>query len=650
MRMSFSWLFTSLFLLMCVTAQSQIQLHIANNYFRQHRYPSAIRFYGEAIKRKPTLEATQKLADSYRFIKDYNRAEFWFSKAIAFPGSPSSNWLQYGLMLKMNEKYLLAKEIFTKYSAIPGVDITYANQLKNSCDSAIAWIQEPTYLKVVNQSEFNSVYSDYQVVKFGDSTYFFTSNRPTAQSRLGAMAKDQELPFYRLVNSSISTEGKIQSVTTNNWFPEFRQHIANPSFSRNQDTVFFTVSTFAKRNKEKLNRLSIYYSVKVNNTWTTPKSFPFNNDAYSVSHPHITPAGTELYFVSDVPGGFGGSDIYCSKLEGGIWSTPVNLGGIVNTASDEFLPTTHNDKLFFSSMGHIGLGGLDIFYATRNDAGWSNVTNVKPPFNSPQDDFGISFDPKNNKGFISSNRTGGLGYDDIYSFEYEETVPSEDFIEVWVTYNDNANLGEPLISLNSEPENEEVVPVQLAGKKLYPVTGTKNYSLKIEQDGYLSTIIDSVNIKQLKPSETLSVGAVTTKFARLFPISANLTKVRMDYPYSIENIYYDYNKASLRPESHRSLDSLMKLLLANPEMMIQIGSYCDSRGNDAYNLELSRKRAQSAVDYLISRGIAAERLRSRGFGETRLVNRCTNNVECTEEEHQQNRRTDFQIVKTGNLR
>lgn len=647
MKFSTRWTLTCLALIFCFSAQSQVQLFIANNYFKQHRFPSAIHFYSEAIKRKPTLEATQKLADCYRFIKDYNRAEFWYEKAVGFSNSPANNLLHYGQMLKINQKYDLAKTVFEKYAATSGVDINYARSLVNSCDSAKIWVDEPEVIKLHNYTEVNSVYSDYGMVKYGDSTYLFTSNRPTVQRKLGVLSKDQELPFYKIVSANVGSNDLVKDIARLDWFKDFDQHLATPSFSKNQDTLFFTAGTFKKKNREKINRLGIFYSVKTANGWSKPKEFPFNNDNYSIAHPCLSEDGTELFFVSDVSGGYGGFDLYSSTLSNGIWSAPANLGGDVNSSQDEFLPTLYNDRLFFSSDGHIGMGGLDIFMATFEGDEWKNTTNLKTPFNSSYDDFGIGFDLNGNFGFLSSNRTGGLGYDDVYRFDYDADLPTENFLEIVVSYEGGASLGEPQTTVEDLATKTNTDPLQIVGRTLYPVTGDDAYQVKVEQDGYLTTIIDTVQVRRLKPNEALTMGTLSPKIMNIFRINAGMSKIKADHSYSLANIYYDYNRASLRQEAKKELDLLAKLLKQNPDLKVQIGSYCDSRGKDAYNLDLSQKRAESVVAYLVSKGIKESRLSSRGFGETRLVNDCDDDTPCTEEQHQQNRRTDFQIVKHG---
>jgi len=651
MKISTRWIFTCLALFLGITAKTQVQLHIANNYFKQHRFPSAIHFYTEAIKRKPTLEATQKLADCYRFTKDYNRAEFWYEKASGFMNSSASNLLNYGQMLKINEKYTQAKTVFEKYVTLPGVDISYAKSLISSCDSARAWLSEPEVIQIHNYSDINSVYSDYQPVKFGDSTYLFTTNRPTVQRKLGSLSKDQEMPFYKIVAAKIGGDGRLNGMDRLNIFGDLDQHIATPCFTKNQDTLYFTAGTFKKKNKERVNRLGIFYIIKSQSGWSKPIPFRFNNDDYSVAHPCISEDGTQLYFVSDMFGGFGGFDMYHSELINGQWTAPANMGAMINTSQDEFQPTLHNNRLFFSSNGHIGMGGLDIFSATQRDGAWSELTNLKPPFNSSHDDFGISFDPAGNFGFLSSNRTGGLGYDDIYRFDYDPGLSSENLLEIVVSYDNGApTSGIDNIAFVQLSGDDTIPGFTMNGKRFYPLHAGQYYSAKVAHDGYLTVLIDSVNLADLKPYESTISGSISPKIINFFQVNAKLTKILYNHSYNLANIYYDLNKASLRPEAKRELDHLVDLLVQNPQLKVQIGSYCDSRGRDSYNLDLSQKRAESVVNYLISRGISASKLSSRGFGETHLVNKCDDGIPCSEEEHQANRRTDFQIIKESSPR
>lgn len=634
-----------LFCSLCV--KSQMQLFIANDYFKQHRYQKAIQFYVAAIKRKPTLEATQKLADCYRFVKDYPRAEFWYEKCLSFSESPSSNLLNYGQMLKINERYDKAKSVFERYSAIPGIDIKYAKLLSASCDSAALWSSQPGGVILKNRDDLNSVYSDFGVVPLSNVAYVISTNRPTVQNRPGKLSKDLEQPYYKIALAELDSTGMAWNVSRFKFDNTSEYHQATPCFSKNLDTMYYTETRITRATKEKINRLGIYYSVRQNDKWAEPKAFAYNNNAYSVGHPFIANNGSEMYFVSDIPGGFGGFDIYVSRWENGGWGAPLNLGAEINTPEDEFYPVIKDDKMYFSSMGHLGMGGLDLFMADFNGSAWTNARNMKAPINSSQDDFGLYFNDQTHMGFISSNRRGGLGYDDIYSFDYNQAMPVKYFVELKPYVKEN---GKTIWSVEAEhivtekASGLEIEPVLIQGRTMYPVTDLTDYSIKTEKDGYF-TITNATALRDLTFADSITFSEMPVEKGVFFTLDIELTKMEMERSYALNNIYYDFNKASLRPEAKDELDKLIRILKDNPTIRVQIGSYCDSRGNDNYNMNLSQRRAQSVVDYLVDNGIDRTRLKSRGYGETKPVNNCVNGVECSEEEHQQNRRTDFEVIE-----
>lgn len=624
-----------------------MQLYIANDYFKQHRYQKAIQFYIAAIKKKPTLEATKQLADCYRFVKDYPRAEFWYEKTLSFNESEASNLLNYGQMLKINEKFDKAKTVFERYAILPGVDINYARNLSASCDSAVLWLAAPSSLEIKNRNDLNSVYSDFGVVSLSNVAYVITTNRPTVQNKTGKLSKDLEQPYYKIALAELDSLGEAWQVSRFQFDSPSEYHQATPCFTANLDTMYFTETRITKANREKINRLGIYYSVRLNNKWTAPKAFAYNNIAYSVGHPFIANNGKELYFVSDVPGGQGGYDIYFSRWENGGWGTPNNLGPEINSSEDEFYPVIKDNALYFSSMGHIGMGGLDIFKATFDGVNWTEVVNMKAPINSPQDDFGPYFNQVSKLGFISSNRRGGLGYDDIYSFDVNQPLPTKYFVELkpFVREDNKITPATEAKSMVTDKNTGVVIqPTFLRGKIVYPINDQTTYSIRTENDGFF-TITNARALKDLRFLDSLVLSELPMETGVFYNLDIELTKLQLERSYLLDNLYYDFNKATLREESKVELNKLIELLNTNPGIRVQIGSYCDSRGNDAYNLNLSQRRAESVVNFLVENGIDKNRLTSRGFGETKLVNGCEDGVKCTDEQHQKNRRTDFQILE-----
>lgn len=634
--------------ILCLTfgfgySNAQTSLHIANEYYKQHRYTKAAQFYSKAIKRKPTSFATERLGDCYRNMKDYNRAEFWYEKSLAYNESSAKALLNYGQMLKTNEKFEKAKTIFSRYGILPGVDVEMAKKLTASCDSAMKWNDEKSQFLLVNRKDLNSGYSEFGVSSLSNVAFVISTNRPNLGNKRERLSRDIELPYFQIAIANLDSNKMASGVYP---FPldQANYHQATPCFSENLDTIYFTETRITKSTKEVINRLGIYYSIRLNNKWSKPIPFAFNNENYSVGHPFLTNNGTELYFVSDVPGGQGGFDIYVSTKQNGQWSTPINLGPEVNSSEDEFYPVVKNNQLYFSSMGHIGMGGLDIFMADFDGLNWTRVQNMKTPFNSAQDDFGLYFNDELQTGFISSNRRGGLGFDDIYAFNYNQRLPDAYFVELRPFWRENGQsiwATEANTKLTAVGRDTEILPYLINGKTYYPVEQDVNYLVQSEQ-GNRRAKKEFIALGGLQFADSSTVSTLPLQMGVFYTFDVELLS-KLKGVYALNNIYYDFNKATLRPEAKVELDNLVKILQDNPEVSIQIGSYCDARGNDLYNLALSQRRAQSVVSYLIDKGITQDRLKARGFGETKPVNGCINGVDCTEEEHQENRRTEFEV-------
>jgi peptidoglycan-associated lipoprotein len=363
-----------------------------------------------------------------------------------------------------------------------------------------------------------------------------------------------------------------------------------------------------------------------------PVPFIYNKvNAYSVGDPFITPDGKKLYFASNMPGSFGGTDIfYVEKTGEDAWGIPVNVKEI-NTPGNERTPYLDgNNNFYFSTDGRVGMGGLDIYQMVDENSGEHRIINMGYPVNSPQDDFAFNVNATTGLAYLSSNRTGGLGSDDIYNLDNKMVFA---FKLTGKVYDKKTNL--PVTNAIVTLSKQSGAPLKVETDK----TGAFNFSLDKETDFILTG--EKTNYRS-------DVANLTTR--GLLGSSALkkdlfIEPVEIDKAIRLENIYYDFDKWNIRADAAVELDKLVAIMNDNPTIWIELGSHTDSRGKDAYNQMLSQKRAQTAIEYIISKGINKNRITAKGYGETQLLNKCGNGVSCSEEDHQLNRRTEFKITK-----
>lgn len=629
---------------------AQNKIKAADQQFELFNYIKAIDLYEQAFKTKESLHVAERLATAYRLTNEYKQAESWYALLIKMPESKSENILNYAKVLQNNAKYTEAKKQYLNYFS---KNKTISSQQQNiwlaSCDSALKWMNHPEKTEVMNQKAWNSKQSDWAAVPY-QGGIVFTSDRtiaPVKQNnkrsflRFDGTVWPNKETYGWTGNSYLKLYHKTEGTDSLRLFPipkSTNYHIGSASFTADGNTVFFTLTQLPKKIKKIKNQpatihVEIYSSSKdATGGWTKPTPFTYNNaSAYSVGDPFISPDGKTLYFSSDMPGGFGGSDIYSStQTEDGKWTSPLNIN-TVNTAGHERSPVlSNNGVFFFSSDGRIGMGGLDIYKGRMTDFSVDRIENLRYPFNSPQDDFGFSLDQEGSLLFLSSNRIEGLGQDDIYSLKNAPVIQLK-LIGKVLDKKSNLPIANALVALSKVDGGILKVETDETGSFKFDLSQESNYTLLGVKTGFLA---DS------KELNTLGLTSSTVIEKNLY-----LEAIELNKPIRIDNIYYDFDKWNIRPDAALELNKLVKVLKDNPTIWIELGSHTDSRGKDAYNLNLSQKRAESAVQYIISSGIDKNRITARGYGETQLINHCSNGVECSIEEHQENRRTEFKIVK-----
>lgn len=593
-------------LIVGVKAQEQPDnKQLADNLFDRYEYFNALKIYQRLAERSNADGFNvERVADCYRLMGDYDNAEEWYAKTIGYEIQPIDHFY-YAEILLRNKKFKEAREQYKLY---------YQSENKEqlpfklaSIDSAEKWIKNPSgAFTVHNQQKLNSKYSDWGLNFYGQNGFVFTSDRKVSNSKKDTYNRNGD-GYFNVYKSENDVVKLFDLKTKGNPLFDTKYHIGPMVFTNSGDTAYITITTTVPHkqlptdvktqdNTQKLytRRLELIVATKVKGEWASFKSFAYNNLAeYSVGNAALSKGGDIIYFTSDMSGGEGKTDIwYCKKNKDGDWDQPVNCGKNVNTKENESFPSINDNRLYFSSNGLPGMGGLDIFRAKGEKANWSKAVNLKYPINSTSDDFYFLM-KDNTGGYFSSNREGGQGNDDIYSFDYFK--PADNTL-----VGDSAVLAKVL-----NPNADGTNGVGKAGKN--------------------------------------AVGGNPNKVASPQPVTAILT-LHKNESIILNNIYYDLNKSDIRPDAAAELRRLAAVLKQRPNIRLEVSSFTDSRAPSSYNMILSQKRAISAVNYLVLLGINRNRLVAKGYGDTRLLNGCTKGEFCTEEQHQINRRTEVRII------
>lgn len=647
MKKKYSGILIIVFMLLTGTAVAQEQPNLrdrADELYRRYEYANAVKLYAKLVDtRKPRLQDLERLADSYWKMNDYEAAENWYARVVGQEDSSPENLLHYGEVLKMNGKYAEAKRQLEAYATKTGNVSRVAVQLAG-CDSALRWMESPTLHKLRNEAEVNTANSEFSAFPL-DGQVFYTGE-PAEESFRNTYGWTGNA-FLRVYTAPISPAGSLGTPSfAETGINNAKFHIGPVAVEKGGNTLYVTRTHAGKdgaQQKEggrryRTNTLELYILRKDNGSWLT-EPFPFNKvEDYSVGHAALSPEDNVLYFSSDMPGGHGGTDIWYSERQAdGTWGRPVNAGATINSVGDELFPNIAPDgTLYYASDGFPGMGGLDVFKTSGSKAQWTKPENLKYPVNSAADDFAymVYDDNQDNfHGLLSSNRRGGKGGDDIYSFTFEKP---KIIIVLRGTTADKAT-GErlPAATVTLYDGQREIVAKKSSsdiGTFEFVLDRERAYTVLAQKEGYHADSA-KVSTQGIAQSDTLEVALL------LEPI------FQVGQTFELENIYYDFDKHNIRPDAAAILDELVRTMRDNPTLKIELSSHTDSRGSHAYNEALSQRRAQSAVDYLVARGIARDRMVAKGYGESRLVNRCADGVPCSAAEHQANRRTEVTVLE-----
>jgi len=568
----------------------------------------------------------KQLAESYYNVYNYKEASRWFAKVVEKPQSDPETYFKYAQMLKAEGKYEESNKQMQKFAAMAPKD-----------DRAIDFLKDPNYLpKLRSQTKLydaksmpiSSDKSDFGAVLSNDNHLYFTSARNTSRKKYG-WNEEPFLDMYQSVMNADGTFAEPTPITTIN----SKWHDGPATISADGNTMYFSSESFKEKEfikdrtnkKYKLNRgqIYLYKATKAGDGWGNIKELPFNNKQYSTGNPSLSKDGKTLYFTSDMPGGFGGSDIWKVSINGDTFGTPENLGKDVNTAGTETFPFISDDnKLFFSSDGGKGFGGLDIYVYDLNAKG--EPKNLGEPVNGPKDDFSFSFNTAKNVGFFASNRDGN---DNLF-----QAIPVC-VVEVVTTVRNAKTqeiVGGARVAILDDRNNViETRTASADGVVSYTVDCNKKYRLQVSAEKFENGTFDVPATK----------GGTVNVAADLNPIEDIVKETVVE----LKDIYFEFNKSNITKQAADELDNLVTAMKTYPDMVIMVKSHTDNRGSDQYNLNLSDRRAKSTVQYIISKGIAKERITGKGYGESEPKVDCKEN--CTEEQHAMNRRSEFLIVK-----
>lgn len=690
-----------------VSAQFMLEKR-ADSMFDNLLYSKASSVYESLYKGDPLNgKYIQRLAYCYDKMLNYKKALLYYSYLVQIDERQPIDYYQYSQLLRIDGRIEDARLWLSKYIQLVPEDKRALNQY-NQLVEFIA-LKESIGNIEIKEVKGNTHFTDMCPSFYNDKLVFSSSRDSFSMVRNEFKWNGQ--PFLKLYVSDANADLNRSSKFSRKL--DTRVHEGPVCFSSDNNTIYYTSNSTTlgsnTKSSRRINNLKIFTSTYDGKTWSEPKNFPYNSDEYSVGHPALSSDNKTLYFISDMPGGFGKTDLYKSELVMGQWSKPENLGPTINTEGKEMFPYVDKDgTLFFSSDGRPGIGSLDIYAASADENGNYMVVSFGSPLNSNYDDFGLIVKSDSLSGYFTSNRPGGAGDDDIYSFAVKEIdlkvicrkesnhqilpntkiyLKGEDGQIITSTMTDQQGLaefpvkphGQFVITAENDTYVSDMKPVNVSGRLLgleqneevllrqsFPFLTIKVIAqesgkviptaiVEVAKGNYDESVLDNgIGLTRLKMDNstdyTFNITAEGYLSSQInyssqglkpgdYSLTVELQRLTEGMQFALENIYYDLNKSNIREDAMPVLDNLALMLLENPDINIEIGSHTDCRADSTYNMELSKRRSESVTSYLIRKGVSPDRLVAKGFGETQLVNRCADGVNCPEEAHQANRRT-----------
>jgi outer membrane protein OmpA-like peptidoglycan-associated protein/tetratricopeptide (TPR) repeat protein len=623
-------LFITLMSSLSLTAQNK-DTKKADKQFTRFEFVKAAESYSKLVDAgKGDAYVYGRLAECYYNIFDTVEAERWYAKSLESSSDPEMIY-KYSQMLKANGKYKESNEQMERFASMRPGD-----------DRAIAFRENPDYLpKILEQgkkfnvqlADFNSEQSDFGGAMY-DGKLYITSSRNDSRKTYGW--NDQ--PFLDMYRFTKNSDGTYQEAELLNTYINTKYHEGIASFSPDGETMYFSRESYFESvyqkdslSNNRFGQLYLYKATKIGSDWDYVIPLSINSENYSVKNPAVSPDGKMLYFSSNMPGGYGQFDIYRAPInEDGTVGEPENLGQKVNTEGQEMFPyVSNNNTIYFSSNGHLGLGGMDVFFTKEIDGKMAPIRNVGVPINSNADDFAFIIDEESGEGFLSSNRDGGKGSDDIYLIK--KLQPLCDVLVKAIVLDDKTR--QPLAGAN-------VSLFDAQGNKIVSKTsnaeGIAEFIIECEQNAQLEVEIADYDSKQVTVNGTRDEEMEVQ--ISLDPIEKIIVADRIE----LAPIYFEFDKFNITAPAAFELDKLVQIMTKYPDLVIKATSHTDIRGSESYNLRLSDSRAKSTRQYIISKGIDENRITAEGKGESEPIIDCS--AGCTKEQHQQNRRSEFIIV------
>ncbi|MDC9722997.1 MAG: OmpA family protein [Urechidicola sp.] len=645
MKHAIGLLLTFFLLSSSFTVAQKAKLNKANKKQDEFAYIDASKVYLKVAESGfKSVELFKKLGDSYYFNAKYKDAAIWYKELFILTGSVEPIYfLRYSQSLKASGKDEEASLWFNKY----GVETNLTDSDFNSAED---------YLKIINLNsnrytikpvsinssgmEFGAGFKDTVANEYR-SLVFAASRKDQNSIKRTRFNRWSGLPYLDLYQATLNETGLIGEPVKLDGNVNTKYDESSAIFTKDGKTMYFTrnnTTPINKKSKNETKHLKIYRAHLVNGEWINVEDLSINGDAYSTAHPALNNEENLLYFVSDMPETNGLSDIFKVFINSdGSLGKPVNLGEKINTTGRESFPfITKENELYFSSDGHFGLGGYDVFYIKIDDDDFSSsLINLGKPINSKADDF--AFVIHNHKGFVSSNRSSGFGYDDIFSFVENKAINDFTKSKIFGVVRDRETR-QPLLNARISLSNEDNIDLTFVltdsiGYYQMEVEQSVSYLIKATKELYIGE--DAFSMKSEKDRE------------HNFDLSKNKVEIKEgDDIAKLLNviIYFDFDKYNIRKDAEVELQKIIAVLKQDPTIELDIRSHTDSRGNDSYNMSLSQRRNNATLQYIINGGIDESRLTGRGYGESQLINTCVNGTECSKELHQANRRSEF-IVK-----